>query len=284
MQGVLKTNDLDIETTIITQPKLNKNKQLTAAIINSKTRSALYIETPYLINPFGLSAYDGGKDIKEEAKSWSLVLKAQGSQNDSAEEITALFNYFKALDEKTIDYGLEHSQTIFKKKYDESQRAILVDLLYNRCVKPSVGGDGTVYPDKITLKVMKKLDMSPDVLLFKDTSEPLSIGTWDELQNSIPKGVPLKAIIQPRLYFVNGKMGINFRVLQIKLQSVSKVGRPITYAFSDAPIGVPESVFSPPSDDKPAVVGESAEEVEDSEGEDEDEEDDDDDEEEVTDA
>jgi hypothetical protein len=284
MQGVLTTNDLDIETTIITQPKLNKNKQLTAAVINSKTRSALYIETPYLINPFGLSAYDGGKDIKEEAKSWSLVLKAQGSQNDSAEEITALFNYFKALDEKTIDYGLEHSQTIFKKKYDESQRAILVDLLYNRCVKPSVGGDGTVYPDKITLKVMKKLDMSPDVLVFKDSADPLSIGTWDDLQSSIPKGVPLKAIIQPRLYFVNGKMGINFRVLQIKLQSVTKVCRPITYAFSDAPAGAPQSVFSPPSDDQPAVAVESGEEVEDSEGEEEEEEEEDEDEEEVTEA
>jgi hypothetical protein len=78
-------------------------------------------------------------------------------------------------------------------------------------------------------------------------------------------------------------MGINFRVLQIKLQSVAKVGRPITYAFSDAPVGAPQSVFSPPSDDKPAVAGESAEEVEDSEEED-DEEEDDDDEEEVTEA
>lgn len=236
MQSVLTAKSLDIETTLITNPKLNKSKQLSAGIINSKTRSAVYIETPYLINPFGISSYDGGKTITEEQRTYSLSLKAAGGQNENVEEIQALFNYLKALDEKAIDYGLEHSQQIFKKKYEESQRSILVDLLYNRCVKPSVSTDGTVYPDKITLKVMKNEQMKPDVLVFKDSPTPLEINNWDDLQNIVPKGTAIKAIMQPRLYFVNGKMGINFRVLQIKLPNFEKVGRPITYAFSETPV------------------------------------------------
>ena len=235
MQSTLTTKSLDIETTVITNPKLNKNKQLSAAIINSKTRSALYIETPYLINPFGLSSYDGGKGIQEDAKSWSIALKAQGNQSENPEDVSTLFSFLKALDEKTIDYGLVNSQTIFKKKYDEGQRSILVDLLYNRCVKPSVSADGTVYPDKISLKVSKQSNMLPDILVFKDSNTPLLIDSWEALQEVIPKGSPIKAIIQPKIYFVNGKFGINFRVLQIKLPNIEKVGRPLTYAFSDAP-------------------------------------------------
>jgi hypothetical protein len=244
MQSVLTAKSLDIETTLITNPKLNKNKQLSAGIINSKTRSAVYIETPYLINPFGISSYDGGKTITEEQRTYSLSLKAAGGQSENTEEIQALFNYLKALDEKAIDYGLLHSQQIFKKKYEESQRNILVDLLYNRCVKPSVSTDGTVYPDKITLKVMKNEQMKPDVLVFKDSPTPLEINSWDDLQNVVPKGTAIKVIMQPRLYFVNGKMGINFRVLQIKLPNFEKVGRPITYAFSETPSEVSSSSSS----------------------------------------
>lgn len=236
MQSVLTVQSLDIESTLITNPKLNKNKQLTAGIINEKTRSALYIETPFLINPFGVTTYDGGKTIQEEAKTWSLVLKADaGKQYENTEEINKLFKFLKELDEKTIDFGILHSQTIFKKKYDESQRSILLDLLYNRGVKPSIGADGTVYPDKITLKIMKTNDMLPDVVVYKDSPIPLEITSWENLQSIVPKGTPIKAIMQPRLYFVNGKFGINFRVLQIKLPNYEKIGRPTTYAFSDPP-------------------------------------------------
>lgn len=245
MSSVLTAKSLDIKTTLITNPKLNKNKQLSAGIINtnSKTPGAVYIETPYLINPFGISSYDGGKTITEEQRTYSISLKAAGGQNENVEEIQTLFNYLKELDEKAIDYGILHSQQIFKKKYDASQRSILVDLLYNRCVKPSVGQDGTVYPDKITLKVMKNEQMKPEVLVFKDSPTPLEIENWEHLQNIVPKGTAIKVIMQPRLYFVNGKMGINFRVHQIKLPNFEKVGRPITYAFS-------ESLCETPSEQK----------------------------------
>ena len=235
MQSVQTAKTLDIETTILTNPKLNKNKQLSAGIISSKTNSAVYIETPELINPFGLSFFDGAKGATEDAKSWSIVLKASGGKNGNQEDIDRFFKFLKDLDDKIIDYGLLHSQTLFKKKYDESQRAIVVDLLYNRGVKSSVGKDGTVYPDQIKLKVMKNENMLPDVNVFKNSATPMTLSSWEDLQALVPKGTPLKAIIQPRVYFVNGKFGTNFRVLQIKLPNVERVGRPIGYSFSEAP-------------------------------------------------
>ena len=238
-QSVLTTQTLNLENTAITVPKLNKAKQLSAGIINTSTRSALYIETPYLINPFGLTYYEGGgKEVKEEDRQWSISLKAVGGQGQVPEDVTTLFDFLKALDEKTIDYGIEHSQTIFKKKYSKEQRNILVDLLYNRAVKPSVGSDGTIYPDRITLKVMKNDQKLPELMVFKDSEKPLNIDSWETLQGLICKGTPVKAIIQPKWYFVNGKMGINFRVLQIKLPNQERVGRPLGYAFSEPPTSV----------------------------------------------
>jgi hypothetical protein len=234
MQSIITTKNLDINEIIITNAKVNKTtKQLTAAILNNKTKSGLYIETPYLINPFGVTSYDGGKQISEDLKTYSLSLKAHGGgQNDNIEDINVMFNFLKELDEKAIDYGVQNSLQIFKKK---CSREIIQDALYNRCVKPSVGSDGTVYPDKITIKILKNNQSSlPNVLIFKDSSIPLEIDSWESLQNLIPKGVAIKAIIQPNIYFVNGKMGINFKAIQLKLPNFEKVGRPVTYAFSES--------------------------------------------------
>jgi hypothetical protein len=267
MQSVLTAKCLDIETVVITVPKLNKNKQLSAGIINSKTKSAVYIETPYLINPFGVTSYDGGKAIADDQRTYSLSVKAAGGQNENTDDIKTLFDFLKALDEKVIDYCQVNSQQIFKKKYEVGQRSILADLLFNRGVKPSVAQDGTVYPDKITLKIMKNEQLLPDVLVFKDSEKPLDFSGWDSLQNIIPKGVAIKVIMQPKIYFVNGKAGINFRVLQVKLPNFERVGRPVTYAFSEppqteVPISEPIKVVS---ENKTSNVEDSDEDAEDSE-------------------
>jgi hypothetical protein len=233
-KSVLSVNSLNIEDIAITNPKLNKDKRLTAGIINTSTNSGAFIQTPSLFNAFGVSSFG-------ESESYSISLKAIGNQNENPDDISKLFNFLKNLDNIAVDYGIKHSLTIFKKKYTEDQRSIMEDLLYNKCVKSSVGSDGTVYPDKITLKIMKKdVDNTPDLLVFKDDGtknmkEPLEITGWEHLQSLIPKNTPIKAIIQPKIYFVNSKMGINFKVWQILLPNFERVGRPISYAFSDEP-------------------------------------------------
>jgi hypothetical protein len=237
---ILSAKELDIEQTVFSIPKINKNtKQLGAIIKNAKTNSTLLIETPYCIAPFGASAYDGGaKGLADDAKSWSITIKAQGYQQQDSENqelITKFFEFAKAMDEKAIDYGINNSQAIFSKKYDESQRSIVADALYTRLIKPS-GTDpttGNPWPDKITLKVMKK-DQLPDVMIFKDSPEPVNLDSWETLKNIITKGSSMKAIIEFRLYFLNKKFGINIRVLQIKLMSIDRPGRPIGYAFSES--------------------------------------------------
>ena len=230
-KSILSVNVLDINEIAITNPKLNKDKRLTAGIINTRTKSAIYIQTPFLINPFGVSSYG-------DSGTYSISLKAAGGQNENTDDINKLFSFLKELDNIAIDYGISNSTAIFKKKYTPEQKNILEDLLYQKCVRASNSTDGTVYPDKITLKIMKKEDELPDLLVFKETGNktqkiPIDITSWENLQSIIPKGTPIKAIIQPKIYFVNSKMGINFKVFQILLPNFEKVGRPSSYAFSE---------------------------------------------------
>jgi len=271
MKSVLTTKTLTIENTEITPPKLDKNKKLSAGIFNTQTKSAVYIETPYLINPFGISFYEptGGKAAGDDTKTWSLSLKMQGNNPDSKEDIEILNKYFKDLDEKTIDYLIANSKTLFKKEYTQDQRQIVVDLLYNRCIKSSTGPDGTVYPDKITLKIMKNEASLPDLLVFKDSPQPIQMNSWEDLQGLVSKGMAVKAILQPRFYFVNNKAGINFRLMQLKLPNVERVGKPTVYAFSDtfeAPVvSTQETVASASTPVGEEAAEDSEEEVEEEE-------------------
>jgi hypothetical protein len=267
---------------IFTNPKVNKNKQLTAAILNENTKSALYIETDYLIAPFGLSSFEKTKGVVDPTScSWSIALKAHGGSIGNMESITTLFEFLKTeIDEKAIDYGIQHSMTIFKKNYTADNREMIKDAFYSACVKAgTLSEDGTPYPDKIMPKVMRTEKGGPDLLVFKDSSEPINISSWEELQEIIPKGSPVRAIIQPRLYFINNKYGVNFKVLQIKLPNIQKVGRPITYAFSEptAPAADTSEVKPPaPPVSKPKAseteAEDSEEEVEEEEVEEEEEE------------
>jgi len=235
MKSVLTTKTLTIEKTELTPPKLDKNKKLSAGIFNTETKSAVYLESPYLINSFGATCYDpnSGKTAGDDTRTWSITLKMQSNNPEFQEDVATLNKYFKDLDEKTIDFLITHSKLLFKKEYTQSQRQIVVDLLYNRCIKPSIGPDGTVYPDKIILKIMKNEAGLPDLLVFKDSPQPIQLNSWEDLQALIPKGMAVKAILQPRFYFVNGKAGINFRLMQLKLPNVERVGKPTVYAFSD---------------------------------------------------
>ena len=232
MQAVVHYNSFNPDNIIFTAPKANKNKGLSAAIINNLTKSSLYMETPYCLAPFGLSFYDPTNGADESKKNWSLSIKASPGSLESSENVNHFFDSVRAIDEKMIDWGLEHSQLIFKKAYKPNQRSI-VEALYKRCVKPSVGKDGTVYPDKMDIKINKKEDGSPDILVYKDSPEPVNLSSWSEFQELITKGMPVKVIAQFKIFIIPGSYGMTLRAVQIKIPSVSRVAKPTIYAFAD---------------------------------------------------
>tara|TARA_A100001015_G_scaffold273340_1_gene328712 strand:+ start:4667 stop:5488 length:822 start_codon:yes stop_codon:yes gene_type:complete len=229
--NIIKAVDFKPEMVRITDPRLNKDKKLTAAILNAETGSPLYIETAAMNSPYGLSCYEG---------SYSIVLKDETSDPDSVTANKNLFQSFKTVNDMTIDYVMKHSKMIMKKELNESQR-IIAETQFNACVSQDKNG-----VDQIKLKVQKKRDDDmPDMLVFKNSSEPIDLSkdksisvesSWEYLSELLPRNGSLKCIMQPRIYFVNGKTGVNFRVFQVLVPNVIKVSRPDTvFGFSCTP-------------------------------------------------
>jgi hypothetical protein len=234
----LTPKNMNSEKIGITAPKVNpKDKTIRAFITNTETRESVIVESPYLINSFGVSAYEGS-NITEEQKSYTVTIKEHGSQSENPDDVSTFFTFFRDLDKIAIKYIFDNSLVIFKKKYNENQIDIIADTLYNKCVKQSIGRDGTVYPDTIKLKVTRGTNSLPDLLLFKGNNPtPVELNSWEDLIEAVPKGYPIKVICQVRFtIYPGGKgAGISLKLLQMKVPEVMKAVLPKTYAFSDKP-------------------------------------------------
>jgi hypothetical protein len=218
---------------IITNPKKNSLGKIQAAILSSATKKGIYLESSNLIAPFGISTYDPNNNTEELKKNWTLSIKASPGNGDTQENADTFFDILRNIDEMMIDWGVLNSQMIFNKTYKPEQRGI-VEALYQKCVRPSVGKDGTIYPDRGDFKFSRKEDTSPDVLIFKDSNVPIELTSFSQIEALISKGMSIKAIIQPRVFFMPGKFGVTLRIVQLKLPNEShKVGKPVTYGFSD---------------------------------------------------
>ncbi len=250
---------------IFTAPKKNKEtQQLSVAMLDSITKKPFYFETPYLIPYFGLSVYDPLKNGSDTTKFvYSLPLSMEFVPGEEEQEqqdperairIKEQRDFMAALnkiDEQLITYGITNSQFIFKKAYQntEAGRENFKEFVYSSAVKHSVQRDPKTneivrtYADRINLKLpMNKEFTGPDsrILFFKDSVEPISIKDWDQLTALIPKGKPVKAILQPRIFATPQKFGITFRIVQVKLPEIERSARPDTYAFSIKPKGLVE--------------------------------------------
>ena len=246
---VSRSNDLNMSNVIFTAPKPNPvTKKLSAAILNGESKKKFYIESPNMIASFGLSVYDptNGSDPSSAVHSVPLRVdfkpdeQETETENENTRSQRKFMDFLKGLDAKAIDFGLEHSQLIFKKHYANTpaNRGV-VEALYSPLVKAQVGKDGTVYPDRIQLKLNANEEKTgPDsrILFFKDTATPVAIESWTQLGEMIPKGANVKVIISPEIYMIPGKFGIKLRLIQMKVPNVQRVGRPQGYAFSDPPL------------------------------------------------
>jgi len=239
--SVAHFKSFSLDNVFLITPKPNNHKGLNAAIINNAAKGSLLIESPFLFSQFGLSFFDASNGTDETKKKWSISVNASPNVIEKEEDITQFFDLARAIDEKLIDYGLEHSQLLFKKSYKPSQRDV-VEALFKKCVKPSVGKDGKVYADKIDIKLNKKPDGTPDLLVFKENNEPLSFASYDDLKTFVGERVCLKIILQFKIYIMPNSYGITLLGCQLRIPSdfppktVIRLANPVSYAFAE-PIG-----------------------------------------------
>ena len=230
--NVTKIDDLDINNIVFTIPKIGKNKKLTAAIIDKKKSSGLYIQSCILATVFNIDYFGskGSKEIKEEDRQWSFLLRPLKNTNDHDK----LYSFLTDLNNECLEWGVKHSPLIFNKKNLNKEK---VELLFTSGFKPNIGKDGTVYPEQINVKIMKDKDtFKPNVLVFKDSLNPIALDSWEQLQATIPANSLIQLIFQPQVGFnSSGSFGINFKTLQILVFDSKKPSRPTSYAFSKLP-------------------------------------------------
>ncbi len=249
---------------IFTKPKRDDKGNLSVGMLDSVTKKPFYIETCELIPSFGLSVYDPTKTNADPKKYvYSIPLSTEfvdGEENNEAdaerqariEQQKIFMKALKNIDEKLVTFGIENSQFIFKKVYQNSEagREIFKEHVYSSAVKHNVARDektGAVtktYPDKINLKIPAKdvenTGPTDRIQFFKDSEDALEIKDWDHLSTLIPARKPIMAILQPRVFATPQKFGITFRIVQVKLCEFERVGRPQNYSFSVKPRGAIE--------------------------------------------
>ena len=233
--NIFKFSSIDADELILTKAKKNDKGKVQASLLKDELNKSFYVETPYLISPFSPSTYNPNNNVPEAEQNWSLSVKASPGNGESQENVDKFFEIFRILEQRVIDWALENSLLVFGKAYKPEQRSIIEALLEKKkLIKSSIDKEGNPYPDRIDFKFSRNDNNKPDVLIFRDTSVPLQVNSFAEIVDLIPKGSSIKAIIHPTLYTMPGGCGIRLRIVQIKLvNNAQKLGKPITYAFSD---------------------------------------------------
>lgn len=235
--NVLLPEELNAENLTVTAPRKRGDRQVSYLLHNGE---AIYAETPWLRAPFGVSGFEpesGG------AKQWSINLSASPTSDD-AEENEVIENWFKqwsGADELMLRHGVENAAAITggkkKKLTKDAAEAICTPV-----VKMSNDKDGNPYPPRLQPKIpcardpedsKKTLANVPNVSVFYEGSdEPVEFETFDELAELVPKGSVVKAILQPRVWYIGGKTyGLSLAVLSLLVRKRTK-SRPEGYAFS----------------------------------------------------
>jgi hypothetical protein len=248
---VITIKDLNGQHIAITKLKFNKNKQATAGYINIKEKPAIavHFETSILSINFDPKYYgedDDKKVIPEENRQYQIVVRAHGGSYEVPEDTEIMIKFLNDLVDKTLEYGIENSKEITKKKYDISQKEFFKEAYFSSPVKQGTKPDGTLYRLQFNLKIAKDKETNtiPELILFKDSNVPIKIESWSHFQSLCPKNTPCKAIVKPILSFVNNKMFITFRIVQLKLYTVERATMPKTYAFSDEPVQLTRQIES----------------------------------------
>jgi len=214
---IIPTEEFDVSCITATEPK-KKNERLQSYLLYNS--GMFHVETNIGRAPFGVKAFEAGD--KSDKTDYSLNISLEHNDN--------LIKVLTELDEYMIDFAVENSMIIFKKKYTPAQREV-VRAMYTSSVKKSEGGD---YPPRIAPKIQKKssTDLTPALLFYHSEEEEVEIESFSQLEKLVPKGARVKAIVSLRPWFVSGRFGVNLTIQQILVPKMSS-GKPTTYAFSN---------------------------------------------------
>lgn len=232
--------DLSMDSIGFSPPKKNKDGiGYSALVLNTETGGLSgKIRTGVFRLPYGISEYENSPGSFDQ----SIVIMNQTDDDDSADANKKYFEYSEALNEAVLDYAEEHRDTIFKNDTDEELSKDMIESAYfNPCVTQNKNGE-----DQIKLKIIKDESGTPlfncyeyDNLNDEDTKNEVNWNSLDdigsEIKNIIRGGSHVRAIVQPRIYFVSNKVGINYRLIELHVAKRNYIRQDFNnvFAFSE---------------------------------------------------
>jgi len=243
MTQVINHKDFDVSEMTGTKPTVRavNGKDKTVAYMLYKD-SPFLLKLPTLYGPFGASSYNNGNG--GTTNNYSLNLSAKGlavegktTDEEVHEQVKHIFDQLEELDKFMISYGLQYSKTIFGKKYDEGKHEAVVEALFTSTVKHGEDKEGNAYPRRLNTKIRSVYDEpeNPNVKVYQTTRTDINDKefTFDTLTDLITKGTFVEAVIQPSLWFISGKYGVTWRLVQVKVHKQKGFGAPLDSVFSD---------------------------------------------------
>lgn len=235
MSNVIKPTEFNANNITGTTP-VRKGDRLQSLLLYNNT--PFLVETPALKVPFGVNRFgeksDGSIDASKALGAYSMNMSAQAKDPERQPVVKSFFDNLEEMDKVLLKFGIEHSKLIFGKVH---QHEAVVEALFTPTIKRSEDKEGNPYPHRIAPKIPADYDddTKPSVKVFQDTHEDLNVDgfTFTELKEIVGKGTFVAAILQPRLWFISGKYGITWRVVQMKVHAKKTFGKPTSYAFSD---------------------------------------------------
>ena len=284
MTQVIKHTDFDISKINGTKPTARggKKDKLTAYLLYDN--SPFLLKLPALKAPFGVTSYNNGGSGVSNNYSLNLSAKSKSNEEDSQQEVDNIYSSLEELDKFMISYGTEYSKEIFGKNYETGKHDAVVEALYTSTVKSSEDKDGNPYPRRMNTKIRSQYEQQnrPNVKVYKNSRVDLNDEdfTFSSLEELVAKGSFVEAVIQPSFWFISGKFGVTWRVIQMKVHEQKVYTNPTESVFSDD-----DEDDENDNKNNDNIVEESDDEEDGEEDNDEEEDgDEDDDEEEVTEA
>lgn len=199
---IVLPNEFDASKLSFYSPKVQDNGA--KVIYLSYEGKKLFLQTPEMSAPFGMSKWDNDGKVK-----YSLDLSFKGKE--SREVLNKFFENMRAMDKKLVEDGLNNSQAWFKKKYTSFD---VVDALYTPVIKFPKDKNGDVtdkYPPTMKLSLPHNgTQFTCDV--YDKNKNPCDLTTIET------KGSRVSAIIQcTGIWIAGSKFGCSWRVKQLQI-------------------------------------------------------------------
>ncbi len=232
---VISASKLDISKISVTKPKKNKDGKLVSYLNFGET--GFMIETPTM-HSFGVGKF---KDDKKGIDGkYNLTCTQRASGGETEEAVNHFFEFLKGLDEKMIDFLIEHSQTFFGETYTKEDRKLVSNAYKKYRIVKEKNNKTTNEPYPPSFKVSfqtigdekKGEEVTPVIQLLKGKT-PVEINSFDELVEHVPKNSAVRVVIQPRVYVLNDIAGIKFTARFMKVPEVKRMNLPTSFTFTD---------------------------------------------------